>query len=449
MRIAYLIGVYPRATDTFIQREVITLRARGVDVHTFSVRRTGDEHMVGEEQKLERDRTFYILPINPINLLLAHLNLLIASPKKYFQAIKLALSTSQPGLWGAIYQFFYFLEAAILTQQIKQREIVHLHNHIVEGSGTVAMIAAEMGGFTYSFTLHGPYIFFRPYQWRLDEKIKRALFVSCISHYARSQGMIFAPTDKWNQMHIIHCGIDPALFKLTSHNQPENRLLFVGRLEAAKGLPILLESLANLKQAHPDILLKVVGDGLDREALEQLTVDFDLSQNVNFVGYKSQTEVREYFQQTDVFVMSSFAEGIPVVLMEAMAAGVPVVATQIAGVSELVDNGINGYLVPPADTISLTNCIEKLLNDHKLRAAFGTAGRAKVEQDFNIHHEVARLHHLMNSALQGHVEPIRPDYLEKPIFLSSSPYQSQPDMENKKPLDIWENDAKYQTTKTK
>ena len=125
MRIAYLTGEYPRATDTFIQREVTTLREMGVDVHTFSVRRTGDEHIVGEEQKLERDRTFYILPPNFINLLLAHLNLLLASPKKYLQAIKLAWSTSQPGLRGGFYQLFYFLEAGILAKQIKERQIVH------------------------------------------------------------------------------------------------------------------------------------------------------------------------------------------------------------------------------------------------------------------------------------------------------------------------------------
>ncbi|NJM70255.1 MAG: glycosyltransferase family 4 protein [Scytonema sp. RU_4_4] len=427
MRIAYLTGEYPRATDTFIQREVITLREMGVDVHTFSVRRTGDEHMVGEEQKRERDRTFYILPPNPINLLLAHLGLLLASPKKYLQAIKLAWSTSQPGLRGAFYQFFYFLEAGILAKQIQKRQIVHLHNHIVEASGTVAMLAAHLGGFTYSFTLHGPYIFFRPHQWRLDEKIKRALFVCCISHYARSQGMIFAPTDKWNRMHIIHCGIDPALFNVVSHNESGKRLLFVGRLAAAKGLPILLESLVTLRRClttsccastHCELTLTVVGDGPDRQKLEQMTAQLGLSQNVNFVGYKSQAEVRNYFQQTDIFVMSSFAEGIPVVLMEAMAAGVPVVATQIAGVSELVEDGVNGYLVPPGDSISLTECIEKLLSDDKLRAAFGTVGRTKVEKDFNIHHEVARLHHLMTSALQGKVEPIRPDYQQKQVFLN-------------------------------
>jgi glycogen synthase len=109
--------------------------------------------------------------------------------------------------------------------------------------------------------------------------------------------------------------------------------------------------------------------------------------------------------------------------MEAMAAGVPVVATQIAGVSELVEDGVNGYLVPPGDAVSLAQNIEKLLTNYKLRAAFGTAGRAKVEKDFNIHHEVARLHNLMKSALQGHVEPIRPNYLEGQVFLTESDQQ--------------------------
>lgn len=420
MRIAYLTGEYPRATDTFIQREVANLRSMGADVYTFSIRRTSDEHIVGEEQKIERDRTFYILPPNMINLVVAHLSLLLVSPKKYLETIKLAFTTSQPGLKGTFYQFFYFLEAGIVAKQVKQRQIEHLHNHIAEASGTVAMLAAKMGGFSYSFTLHGPYIFFKPYQWRLDEKIKRALFVCCISNYARSQGMIFAPIEKWNRMHIIHCGVEPSLFDLVSHQQPGKRLLYVGRIAAAKGLPILLESLAILKIQHPEILLTVVGDGSDRKDLEAMTVKLGLSQNVDFVGYKSQTEVREYFQQTDVFVMSSFAEGIPVVLMEGMAAGVPVVATQIAGISELVEDSISGYLVPPGDSNLLTIRIAQLLKDCELRAKFGTAGRAKVEKDFNIQHEAARLYHLMNSALQNNVESIRPDYRKKKNYSNKS-----------------------------
>jgi glycosyltransferase involved in cell wall biosynthesis len=405
MRIAYLNSQYPRATDTFIQREVTTLRSMGVDVHTFSVRRTGDEHMVGIEQQQERDRTFYFLPLNPINLLLSHAKQLLASPQRYLQTIKLAFSTSQPGLRGAIYQLFYFLEAGILAQQLKIRQIKHLHNHIVEASGTVAMLAAQMGGFTFSFTLHGPYIFFKPYQWRLDEKIKRALFVSCISNYARSQGMIFAPMEKWKQMHIIHCGIDPTLFNQVSHHGLGRKLLFVGRLEVVKGLPILLESLSILKQSHPNILLTVIGDGPDRKILEEMTKQMELTNNVKYVGYQSQTDVRKYIQQSDIFVMSSFAEGIPVVLMEAMAAGLPVVATQIAGISELVENGVNGYLIPPGNSSVLLEPMEKLLIDDKLREKLGAAGREKVEKDFNLQNEVGKLHQLMLGALAGKVEP--------------------------------------------
>jgi glycosyltransferase involved in cell wall biosynthesis len=408
MRIAYLTGEYPRATDTFIQREVAGLRHNGIEVYTFAIRRPGDEHIVGPEQKAERERTAYILPASPIALLLAHLNLFFSSPDRYLQALKLAWSTSQPGLRGVAYQLFYFAEAGLLAQQLKEKQIQHLHNHLADSSCTVSMLAAALGGFTYSFTMHGPYIFFEPYRWRLDEKIKRALFVCCISHYCRSQGMIFAPMDKWNRMHIIHCGVDPALFAPVSHTAPGRRLLYVGRLAAAKGLPILLESLAMLVRSHPDIILTVVGDGPDRKTLEQMASQLGLANNVNFVGYQSQAEVRAQMQQTDVFVMSSFAEGIPVVLMEAMAAGVPVVATQIAGISELVENGINGYLVPPGDIDTLTERIETLLTHSQIRKQFGTAGRATVERDFNINREVTRLHCVMVSALHGEVESIRP-----------------------------------------
>ncbi|MBW4420225.1 MAG: glycosyltransferase family 4 protein [Myxacorys californica WJT36-NPBG1] len=409
MRIAYLTGEYPRATDTFIQREVAGLRKLGVEVFTFAVRRPGDEHMVGDEQKAERDRTFYLLPPKLPKLVGSHLKLFLSSPRRYLRSLKLAWSTQQPGLKGLLYQLFYFLEAGILADQIRVQHIQHLHNHLATSSGTVALLAAELGAFTYSFTLHGPYIFFEPYQWRLDEKIKRSLFVCCISHYCRSQGMIFAPAEKWNRMHIVHCGIDPALFEVVSHIGTGKRLLYVGRLAVVKGLPILLESLAKLKSAHADLALTVVGDGPDRVQLEQMTQELGLSEHVRFVGYQSQSEVRQHMQQTDIFVMSSFAEGVPVVLMEAMAAGVPVIATRIAGVGELVEDGVSGYLVPPGDTESLGDRIEALMTDTEARSRFGKAGREKVEQEFNIHLEVARLHQILIYAVQGKVEAVRPE----------------------------------------
>jgi glycosyltransferase involved in cell wall biosynthesis len=288
-----------------------------------------------------------------------------------------------------------------------------LHNHFADSSCTVSMLAAALGGFTFSFTMHGPSIFFEPYRWQIGEKIKQSLFVCCISHFCRSQGMIFAPSNKWNRMHIVHCGVDPALFKVVEHQGVGKHLLYVGRLAVVKGLPILLESLVALKRSHPDITLTVVGDGPDRAQLEAQTAQLGLSGNVKFVGYQSQAQVREHMQRTDVFVMSSFAEGVPVVLMEAMAASVPVVATQIAGISELVEDGIGGYLVPPGDTIALADRIKKLLDSSELRSQLGAAGREKVVAEFNIHHEVARLYRVMTTALQGKVEATRPSVTEE------------------------------------
>jgi glycosyltransferase involved in cell wall biosynthesis len=133
---------------------------------------------------------------------------------------------------------------------------------------------------------------------------------------------------------------------------------------------------------------------------------------VRFLGYQSQSQVRQLLSQADIFVMTSFAEGVPVVLMEAMAAGVPVVATRVAGVAELVEDQASGYLTPPGDPIATAQKIEALLADAELRSRFGSAGRKIVRSEFNVQIEARRLARLIDSALAGRGEPIRPDPID-------------------------------------
>lgn len=415
MRIAYLTGEYPRVTDTFIQREVAALRELGKadqsTVQTFSVRSPKASGSLSPAQQKERDRTTYLLPPNALKLLVAHATLLVGNPKRYLQALVLAWKTRQLGIRGSLYQLIYFLEAGLLAKQMQNQGIEHLHNHFGDSSCTVAMLASALSDIGYSFTLHGPGIFFEPHRWRLDEKIHRARFVSCISNFCRSQTMVFAPWDDWAKLHIVHCGIDPKQFtpdstttspEQTSQDARETagpQLLFVGRLAAAKGLPILLEGLADLKRMYPTVQLTVVGDGTDRQALESQTTKLGLTEHVTFVGYQSPESVRRYLQGSDVFVMSSFAEGVPVVLMEALMAGVPVVATQIAGVSELVEEGVNGFLVPPSDPLTLSARLQTLLADAELRQRFGEQGKLKVSQSFNINREAEKLYRLISTAI--------------------------------------------------
>ena len=408
LRIAYMTGEYPRATDTFIQREVAALRDKGVHVQTFSVRQPHNKENVGPETQAERDRTFYVFPPRVGRIAGAHLSLLTSAPGRYLKALKTALTVRPAGTKALLWQIAYFVEAGVVAREVRRQRLSHLHNHFSNSSCSVAMLAAEMGGFTFSFTMHGPAEFFEPKYWRIDEKIRRALFVACISHFCRSQAMIFGPQDKWDRLHVVHCGVDPALFAPVRHAGVGNRLLFVGRLAGVKGLPMLLDAVAAVKARHPDVKLTLAGDGPDRAKLAEQASRLGITPNVEFLGYQSQAQVRELLQQTDVFVMGSFAEGVPVVLMEAMAAGVPVVATQVAGIPELVEPGVNGLLVPPGDATSLADAIGRLVSDPARRAAMGASGRTKVAAEFNIRREADRLGAILTGALHGEVLPLRP-----------------------------------------
>lgn len=398
LRIAYLTGEYPRATDTFIQREVAGLRALGLEVETCSIRRTGAEHHTGPEQCAEAARTFHVLEATLSPRLLRALLGAWRHPLRWFSALRLAWRTSPGGLRALAYQMIYLAEATVLAQHLRARGVTHIHNHIAKSSGTVAMLASQITGIPFSFTLHGPDIFYEPHRWRLDEKIARARFVACISHFSRAQAMVFSDPAHWDKLHIVHCGVDPARYE-RPRRETGAHLVFVGRLAAVKGVPVLFEALRGLIADHPDLRLTLVGDGPERAALEARAGD--LRGRVDFLGYRSQAEVAGLLRDATALVLPSFAEGLPVVLMEALAARVPVVATRIAGVAELVEDGVSGRLVAPGDPAALRAALVEVLGDPGLRARMGEAGRARVVAEFDSAREAAWLAALLKGYARG------------------------------------------------
>lgn len=399
--IAYITGLYPRATDTFIQREIAALRAQGFEIETCSIRETDASHHVGAEQKAEFARTFQVLKttLNPVKALTAHAAMLRASPGKWLSALRLALRTRPPGLKAFIWQMAYFAEAGVLAHHLRGKGVVHLHNHFADTSCSVAMIMSEMSGIPFSLSMHGPGIFFEPMRWRIDEKIARASFTACISHFCRSQGMYFSDAAHWDRLKIVHCGVEPHRYGANPERSYAKRLLFVGRLDAVKGVPLLLEAVAAVKDAHPEIHLTVVGDGPIRGDLEAQA----RAQGVpaEFVGYKSQDEVAALLDSHDMLILPSFAEGVPVVLMEAMAARLPVITTRVGGVQELVEDGVSGAVLPPGDLASLIRTLDSFLSDPSHCARMGAEGRAKVEAEFDIHREGAWLGALLSGSQRG------------------------------------------------
>ena len=164
-----------------------------------------------------------------------------------------------------------------------------------------------------------------------------------------------------------------------------------------EGVPVLLDALAEARQTRPDLTLTLVGDGPDRAALEADMQARGLRGAVQFLGYKSQSEVAELLAFHDGLVLPSLAEGVPVVLMEAMAASMPTIATAVGGVSELVEDGVTGCLVAPGDGAALRDAILRVAGDSALRQRMGEAGRAKVEADFTATTEAARLARLFRA----------------------------------------------------
>lgn len=389
-RVAYLVGEYPAVSHTFVLREVAALRAEGLEILTCSIRRTGPEHHRGPAERAEAEATFNVLDAarSPRRLIGAQIAAL-RRPGLYLRTLRKAWAMRGPGLRAALYQLIYFVEATVLAQHLQRQGVAHLHNHFAQASCTVALLAARLAGIPFSFTLHGPADFTDPRLWRLDAKIADAAFVSCISHFCRSQAMLASPPDHWSRLHIVHCGVEPARYDAPPATG--KNLLFVGRLTAAKGVPVLIEAMPRIRSAHPDAHLTLIGDGPDRALLERLVRRLDLSKAVTFAGYQSQDEVARTLARTAVFVLPSFAEGVPVVLMEAMAARRPVVATRIAGIPELVEDGVSGRVVVPGDGAALADAVCDILAEPARAAAMGAAGRHKVEAEFDIAQQAVKL----------------------------------------------------------
>lgn len=179
---------------------------------------------------------------------------------------------------------------------------------------------------------------------------------------------------------IVHNGVSVAADTIPSTTRATGRhsIATVARLVEQKGHLVLLEALKEL----PDVSLVIAGDGPLRASLEAITREWGLDDRVLFLGEVD--DVPAVLAQAEIFVLTSFNEGLPLAVLEAMAAGLPVVATRVGGTPELVTPGENGVLVDPGDPIGTRSAIRALLDDADLAARYGRRGREIALQRFTI-----------------------------------------------------------------
>jgi glycosyltransferase involved in cell wall biosynthesis len=386
-RIAYLVSRYPFISHVFILREVLALRRAGADIHTFTIRRPDvDGNVLSVDDRDAYTTTHAIVPAQPLALVAAHLAALATRPRRYVSTLRLALALRARGARAALWQLFYFGEAALMWRECRRRGISHIHAHHANVASDVALLAAHLGGarWSWSFTMHGSTEFFDVREHRLAEKAELARFVVCVSDHGRSQIMRILDPAQWDKLHVVHCGVDVAAFPLAERGEG-NEILTVGRLDPVKGYALLIESVAELSRRGIDARLSIVGDGPQRAELERLAAALGMRERVEFAGAVGQDEIRRHYERADLFALPSFAEGLPVVLIEAMATGLPVVASRITGIPELVEEGVSGVLVRPGRGDELAAALARVLAQPAARRrAMGEAGRAKVVAEFDV-----------------------------------------------------------------
>jgi colanic acid/amylovoran biosynthesis glycosyltransferase len=394
VRLVYLVSEYPAVSHTFILREVRRLRTRNFDVRVASInspQRAADA-MTAEERE-ETASTFYIKKAGVSGGANAHVRAIMLNPMAYIRGFIFALSLGGADLRQLLYSVFYFTEALIFGNWMKSQGLSHVHVHFANPASTVGLITRSIFATGFSFTVHGPEEFYDVRGQRLSEKIEGASFVLCIGHFAQSQLMKISPIRNWKKFEVVPLGVDLKVFAkrpFRSAGEPF-RILCVGRLVPAKGQHVLIAALDRLVKARRSVSLRFVGDGPDRASLERELNCRELGGHITFEGSVNQEQIGQFYREADVFVLASFAEGIPVVLMEAMAMEIPCVSTRVAGIPELIRDGIDGLLVMPSDDRALAEAIGKLIDDQALCRRLGEAGRRRVEEKYDLAKNIEHL----------------------------------------------------------
>lgn len=386
-RVAYLMSRFPKISETFILYEIVALEELGLEVEIFPLVREREPVQHREAERLAARA--HDIPLVSRAVLGAQFHWLKRRPRAYLAAWGAALR----GNLGSPRFFVRALAvvplAATFARRMEESGVDHIHAHWATHPALAAYVASRLTGIPYSFTAHAHDIYVeRP---MLEEKIRRAAFVVTISDFNRRflEGLYGRLAKR--RLVVVHCGTDTSLF-----HPPATRaegpwtIVCIASLQSQKGQAHLIEACRRLVAEGVELRCLLIGEGETRPILEAQIRDAGLEGRVELLGHQPRHRVVELLGAADVVAQPSIVlssgkmEGIPVALMEALAMERPVVATAISGVPELVEDGVTGLLVAPADPIQLTDALRRLYREPELGARFGRTGRQRVVQDFDL-----------------------------------------------------------------
>ncbi|HEY2568854.1 MAG TPA: glycosyltransferase family 4 protein [Candidatus Udaeobacter sp.] len=398
MRLGYLYSRYPVLSQTFCDAEMLALERFGLELEIGSVypplTSLRHEHIAALRAPIHYAPPQEILKISEKNAKTDGKwprDLVERHERKYGPGVK-----AEQRARNALY----------FAEHFKRRGVDHVHVHFANRAAHTAMFLKEISGIPFSITAHGQdFMKDLGNDDLLREICSAAEFVAAETDYSRDLLRQRCPNSA-AKIHRVYNGMDLERFPVTHEISDDTtpHIISIGRLVAFKGFEYLIDACAELAQRDLEFTCEIIGDGPLRGDLESRIKKLNLSNRVHLLGSLSQGAVLEKLRSADIFALASVVDSqgasdvFPTVIIEAMAAARPVVSTRLAGIPESVVHGETGLLAPPGDTMALAEALSRLIKDAKLRLDYGRAGRARVEQHFQIEQTVAPLIELLQKS---------------------------------------------------
>lgn len=240
-------------------------------------------------------------------------------------------------------------------------------------------------------SIRGRQITIRPHMHGSEEYVRqlRVVLPSCDGYHSVSEAIELDAERLGlvrSRSRVIYTPIDTELFTPASglSERAAIEIVMVGALIWRKGYEFALMAIKHLIDAGYPVSLTIVGDGEHQECVEFTIHDLDLDKHVTLAGRRSQGEIVGLLQNADIFLHTALSEGIANSVIEAMACGLPVVCTNLAGMSEAIQDGVEGFLVLPRDPAAIAGAIKTLVSSPELRSKMGKQARQRVERQFTM-----------------------------------------------------------------
>lgn len=399
MKILIIVSEFPKLTETFAYRNVIEYQRLGHDVRLFHIKRFRKREIVHDFMRgvLENGFTFgYVSPAS-LRALAAEV---LTAPRALSRLLAEIFRAFRAEPARGLAVLAYLPKALALGRWCKRAGVDHIHAEFAGHPATAAMIASRASGIPFSFSAHAHDIFLS--QALLVIKAQEAAFVRAISRFniaflGRLPGF---PVQK---VHLVHCGVTRDRLKSDLPKSPNDgplRILYVGSLTKRKGVRHLIDALATLP-ATLDWRATVIGGGELADELAERAREVKVADRVQFDGPQTAEVVATAFSHAHVVVIPSIVgdqgrmEGIPVVAMEALAQGLPVIASDLSGIPELVEDGVNGRLVPPGDHAAIARALLEIASDWPAAARMGARGRERIARQYVVEDNARDLLSLM------------------------------------------------------